>query len=67
MVIQIKVVVRIPGKDKEKFQLFIEAVTAVVRAVFPELQAVRYASAVTVTVDEFKEKIDEPDSDNIGG
>lgn len=61
MVIQVRVVVRVPETYKERFQPLIEALTCVIRAVLPELESVKYASPVTVTIDEFKEKID---SDN---
>lgn len=53
MVIQIKIVVRIPRQ--ENFTKEIEAIVDKIHELFPDMLDVKYQSPITVTIDEFKD------------
>ena len=50
MLIQIRVVIEVPEKDKDKFQGAIEKILETVRAQFPDLKTNQMHSPVTVTI-----------------
>jgi hypothetical protein len=50
MVIQIRVVIDVPEKDKENFQAAIENIIEAIKAQFPDLKTTRMNSPVTVTI-----------------
>lgn len=55
MVIQIRIVIDVPDKDKEKFQGAIEKILEVVKEQFPEFKTTRMNSPVTVTIKDMEE------------
>ena len=55
MVIQIRIVIDVPDKDKEKFQGAIEKIFEVVKEQFPEFKTTRMNSPVTVTIKDMAE------------
>ena len=52
MVIQIRIVIDIPEKDKENYPVAIEKILEAVKAQFPEFKTTRMNSPVTVTIKE---------------
>lgn len=54
MVIQIRIVIRIPFRTDD-FHTQIEHILERVYDVFPGLSSVKYQSPITITIDEFKE------------
>lgn len=57
MLIQIRIVIDVPEKDKDKFQGAIEKVLETVKEHFPELKVDRMHSPVTVTIKDMEEHV----------
>lgn len=55
MVIQIRIVIDVPEKYKDKFQGAIEKLIETVKEQFPELKTTRMNSPVTVTIKDMDE------------
>lgn len=55
MLIQIRVVIDVPEKDKDKFQGAIEKILEAVKEQFPEFKTTRMNSPVTVTIKDMAE------------
>lgn len=58
MIVQIRIVVRINESWRNNLHDAITRITDRVIELFPELEAVPNTSPITVTIDEFKEAID---------
>lgn len=55
MLIQIRVVIDVPEKDKDKFQGAIEKILEAVKEQFPDFKTTRMNSPVTVTIKDMAE------------
>ena len=57
MLIQIRIVIDVPDKDKDKFQGAIENILETVREQFPDLKTDKMHSPVTVTIKDMEEQV----------
>ena len=55
MLIQIRIVIDVPAKDKDKFQGAIEKILETIRSLFPDLKVDRMHSPVTVTIKDMQD------------